>query len=138
MPLASEFSEAEAADWVRSKDAQWDRHGYGPWAVLIAGAFAGWGGFQCERGDPDFALVLSPDRWGSGAEVARTALTRGFESFGFDAVYVALPLSRRPLPALARLGFVQAGAIFHDGVEFRRYRLTRDAWIASRLRAPAT
>ena len=36
MPLPGEFHEA-AARWVRSKDAQWDEHWYGPWAVVVNG-----------------------------------------------------------------------------------------------------
>ena len=42
----------------------WDEHGYGPWAFIINGEFAGWGGLQPEQGEADFALVLHPDFWG--------------------------------------------------------------------------
>lgn len=64
MPLAGEFSEESAAEWVAGKDGQWQRHGYGRWAVLVDGEFAGWGGFQQEENGADFALVLLPERWG--------------------------------------------------------------------------
>jgi hypothetical protein len=67
MPLASTFTEQSASEWVNSKDAQWERHGYGPWAVLVDGRFAGWGGFQHEDSGADYALVLSPAYWGTAA-----------------------------------------------------------------------
>lgn len=130
MPLASEFSEVETAEWVRGKDAQWDRHGYGPWGILLDGVFAGWGGFQYEDDGPDFALVLRPEQWGHGASIARAALARGFDDFGFDSVFIALPFTRRSTRAVARLGFVPDGEVNHDGASFQRYRLTRETWAA--------
>jgi [ribosomal protein S5]-alanine N-acetyltransferase len=48
LPLASSMTDTEVAEWIEGKDAQWNSHGYGPWAVLIDGEFAGWGGFQRE------------------------------------------------------------------------------------------
>ncbi len=133
MPLAKEFDEAETAAWVRRKDAQWAQHGYGPWAVLVGGVFAGWGGFQHETDGPDFALVLRPDQWGKGSCIARAALAEGFEEFGFDFVSVALPFTRRPTRALARLGFAPDGEVLYDDVRFQRYRLSREAWAMARL-----
>jgi hypothetical protein len=41
MPLSSTFDEESAARWVADKDAQWERNGYAPWAVLVNGQFAG-------------------------------------------------------------------------------------------------
>ena len=59
LPLAGErFTVETAQAWVAAKDGQWAEHGYGPWAVLVDGAFAGWGGFQREENGADFALVL--------------------------------------------------------------------------------
>ena len=91
MPLSGTFSMASGADWVHGKDQQWDQHGYGPWAVLINGEFAGWGGFQHEENGADFALVLAPGYWGHGAEITRAALDRGFNQLGLDAVIVYRP-----------------------------------------------
>lgn len=67
MPLAGAWSETSAAAWVQSKDAQWEESGYGPWAILFDGEFAGWGGFQREKNGPDFALVLLPAHWDPAA-----------------------------------------------------------------------
>ncbi|MET3975922.1 GNAT family N-acetyltransferase [Cellulosimicrobium sp. TH-20] len=130
MPLAATFSEEAARRWVREKDAQWRADGYGPWAVLVDGVLAGWGGFQAEDGVPDLALVLRPEHWGRGAEIARTLLGRGFRDLGLTRVTVELPLTRRPERVLARWGFVPDGEAVHGDAVFRRYVLTREVWEA--------
>ena len=128
MPLSGTFSIRSAADWVHGKDQQWETHGYGPWAVLVDGEFAGWGGFQHEENGADFALVLIPGHWGHGAEITRAALDRGFGELGLDEVIIALPQSRNPTRVVARFGFVPDGEVSYDGADFRQYRLTREAW----------
>ena len=95
MPLSGEFTEASAAEWVAAKDAQWERNGYGPWAVLWDGELAGWGGFQREDNGADYALVLRPEHWGHGADITRAALDRGFRDLGLDSVIIALAPSGR-------------------------------------------
>ena len=128
MPLSGTFSEQSTTKWVIAKDAQWEQHGYGPWAVLVNGEFAGWGGFQREENGADFALVLAPAFRGYGADVTRAALARGFEEFGLEAVLIALPFTRSSERTVARLGFQPDGEVSYGGAEFRQYRLTRDDW----------
>ena len=132
MPLAGMFTEESAREWVAAKDGQWERHGYGPWAVLLDGAFAGWGGFQREESGADFALVLAPRHWGHGADVTRAALARGFDQIGLAEVLIALPFSRSPERVVARFGFEPAGRVSYGGATFRQYRLTREKWAAQR------
>ncbi|MBL1404356.1 MAG: hypothetical protein COC00_000090, partial [Rhizobiales bacterium] len=62
--LSNSFSVENCRDFLKEKQKIWDTHGYGPWAFLINGKFAGWGGLQPEHGDADFALVLHPKYWG--------------------------------------------------------------------------
>lgn len=131
LPLSTEFSAATAADWINGKDGQWNAHGYGPWAVLLNGEFAGWGGFQHEENGADFALVLSPEHWGHGAAITGAALDRGFGELGLDEVLIALPRTRNPTRAVARFGFVPDGEVTYGGAVFRQYRLTREAWATS-------
>ena len=130
LPLAGgeAFTAETAADWVAAKDGQWDEHGYGPWAVLIDGEFAGWGGFQAEENGADFALVLRPRFWGQGDGIARRALDLGFRELGLEQVLIALPYSRHPDRVVARYGFVPDGDVTYGGVRFRQYRLTRSTW----------
>lgn len=132
LPLSGgdEVTLESAAAWVAAKDGQWDEHGFGPWAVLVDGELAGWGGFQAEENGADFALVLRPPFWGHGAAITRRALARGFGELGLDEVLIALPYSRNPDRAVARYGFAPAGEVEYGGVRFRQYRLTRAAWSA--------
>jgi RimJ/RimL family protein N-acetyltransferase len=128
MPLSGRFSEESARDWVLAKDGQWQRHGYGPEAVLLDGALAGWGGIQREETGADFALVLLPRNWGHGLAITRAALDRGFGELGLDEVTIALPFTRNPDRIVARLGFEPVGETSLDGARFRQYRLTRRRW----------
>jgi RimJ/RimL family protein N-acetyltransferase len=128
MPLAGTFTTEQTAEWVAAKDAQWEANGYGPWAILVDGSLAGWGGFQDEGHGADFGLVLSPRWWGQGEEIARQLLTRGFVELGLAQVLIALPYSRNPDRVVARLGFVPDGEVTYGTVAFRQYRLTRAAW----------
>ncbi len=132
MPLSNPFTPESAREWVRAKDGQWAEHGYGPFAVLVDGDFAGWGGFQREPNGADFALVLFPRYWGQGAAITREVLERGFTDLGLTDVLIALPHTRSPDRAVARLGFQPDGEVDYGGVVFRLYRLTRQAWTAAR------
>jgi RimJ/RimL family protein N-acetyltransferase len=128
MPLAEQFTEEEAREWIAAKDGRWDEDGYGPWAIYLDGAFAGWGGFQLEANGADYGLVLLPEFWGHGDAITRRALQMGFEDFGLDEVLVALPPSRKPDRVLGRYGFEPDGQVVYYEVAFRQYRLTRDSW----------
>lgn len=96
-----------------------------------ARTYSGWGGFQREENGADFALVLSPDHWGHGAEIASAALEQGFGDLGLGEVIIALPDTRRPDRVMARFGFAPDGDVVYDGASFRQYRLTRHAWLAA-------
>ena len=131
MPLAGVFDEESAAEWVRTKDGQWSRHGFGPWAVRVNGDFAGWGGFQHEENGADFGLVLLAAYWGHGAEITRAALDRGFTRLGLTEVIIALPLTRNPDRVVARFGFTPDGEVTYGHAVFRQYRLTKSAWASA-------
>lgn len=126
LPLAEgTFGPAECTAFVAGKEGLWDEYGYGPWAFLIDGEFAGWGGLQPEDGAPDLALILHPRFWGHGKAVYERVLAEAFGRFGFDAVTVLLPPSRGGAHALARLGFHPDGEVSLWGQRFLRYRLRR-------------
>lgn len=124
MPLAGDNWDAEsAADWAHAKDAQWQENGYGPWAIRIDGAFAGWGGFQQEGDEADLGLVLLPGQWGHGAAIFRELVRRGTE-MRIRNVTIMLPPSRVRLKGLVRLGFEPAGELDYAGQHFLKFRLT--------------
>jgi ribosomal-protein-alanine N-acetyltransferase len=134
MPLAGEpFTITTAAAWVADKDSQWDRNGYGPWAILVDDELAGWGGLQAEPDGADLALVLWPRYWGHGQAIARLLLDRGFGELQLQAVVVALPYTRSPERVMARWGFEPDGDITLGEIPFRRYRLERSRWLDGRV-----
>ncbi|MEV0135785.1 GNAT family N-acetyltransferase [Dactylosporangium sp. NPDC050688] len=125
MPLAvGRFGGEDCVAWVAAKEAMWRERGYGPWAFLVDGVFAGWGGLQPEGDDVDLALVLRPAFWGHGRAVAERVLTEAFGPFGFDEVTVLLPPSRGTAAAVRRLGFRPDGQVEVAGRTFLRFRIS--------------
>lgn len=124
MPLSDgNFGEAECREWVEGKEAQWQEHGYGPWAFMVNGRFAGWGGLQYEGGDADLGLVLHPDYWGLGRTIYDEILRRAFGEMGFESVTILFPPSRTRVKGILRLGFQPDGELELYGERFIRYRL---------------
>jgi RimJ/RimL family protein N-acetyltransferase len=124
MPLSDgNFDEAECREWVEGKEKQWEEYGYGPWAFMIDGKFAGWGGLQYENGDADLGLVLHPDYWGMGKTIYEEMIRRAFGEMGFESVTILLPPARKHVKGIFRLGFQSDGAVEIDSERFIRYRL---------------
>jgi GNAT superfamily N-acetyltransferase len=124
MPLAKgDFGEADCDAFVAAKERLWAEHGYGPWAFVVDGAFAGWGGLQPEGGDADLGLVLQPKYWGLGKVLYDKILEIAFKEMGFASLTVLLPPSRTRVRGLGRLGFEPDGELEVGGERFIRYRL---------------
>ena len=124
MPLSDDhFDDAACAEWIEGKESMWKEYGFGPWAFLVDGKFAGWGGLQPENGEADLGLVLHPDYWGMGKVIYDEILRRAFGEMGFKSVTILLPPTRTRLKAIYRLGFVADGELELQGERFLRYRL---------------
>jgi len=124
MPLAGgDFNESECKKWVESKERQWEINGYGPWAFLIDGKFAGWGGLQLENGDADLALVLSHEYWGFGKTLYREIARRAFDVMGIESITALLPPGRVRVNVMHRLGFQSEDEVRITGTTFVRYRI---------------
>jgi RimJ/RimL family protein N-acetyltransferase len=124
MPLgAPDFDRQKCLEWAAQKDAQWQQHGYGPWAFMIDGHFAGWGGLQYEDGDADLALVLHPDYWGAGKIIYDEIVNYAFSTLKLESITILLPLSRVKIKTILRLGFHPDGEMIFDNICFRRFRL---------------
>ena len=122
MPLATErWTDSAITEWAKGKDAQWQANGYGPWAIRIDGAFAGWGGFQKEGGEADLALVLLPGFWGHGPALVGHFMSRRLE-LGIGPVSILLPPSRTRVKGLARIGFLFDCKVEYDGQRFLKFR----------------
>lgn len=126
MPLSDDnFDEAVCQAWVQGKEQQWEDYGYGPWAFMVDGKFAGWGGLQYENGDADLGLVLHPKYWGMGKTIYKEVIRRAFWEMGFESVTILLPPTRKRIKGIFRLGFQADGEVEIDGKQFMRYRLYR-------------
>ena len=124
MPLLSNaFSKRDYDAFIVSKDLIWQQCGYGPWAILLDGQFAGWGGLQPENGEPDLALVLHPHFWGRGKAIYRLLIDRAFGESKLPSVTVHLPKSRTRLKGLIKLGFIHVGDFNINEETFMRFRL---------------
>lgn len=124
MPLLTGSWDREFAKaFVETKEACWRRDGLGHWAILIDGAYAGWGGFQMEGEDWDFGLVLKPRMFGLGPRIGRKALDFARADARIPEVTFLLPPSRKHLGALARLGAEFVGEVSHAGARFLKFRL---------------
>lgn len=126
MPLlVGDFSEVDCKRFVVAKEQLWNECGYGPWAFVVDGVFAGWGGLQPEQGDVDLALVLHPDFWGIGKKLYQIIINKAFGNMGLNRVTVLLPPTRTRVAGLLRLGFIEDGSVALDGERFIRYRLDK-------------
>lgn len=124
MPLlTSGWDEAAATKFVAMKEACWARDGLGHWAFLADGRYVGWGGFQREGDEWDFGLVLRPDAFGLGRQITKKAIDFAFSDGRIPFVTFLLPLSRKNLGALQRLGARAVGEMEYDGAAFLKYRL---------------
>jgi ribosomal-protein-alanine N-acetyltransferase len=128
LPLArGRFGPTECARFIASKEAMWEEHGYGPWAFMIGGEFAGWGGIQCEGGEADIGLVLHPKHWGAGKVLYHRIVDFAFGDRGFSSVIALLPPSRTRVTGVLKLGFRADGELVIAGERFIRYRLNAPA-----------
>ncbi len=126
MPLlAGGFSPENCRDFLKAKKQLWDEHGYGPWAFLIKGEFAGWGGLQPEHGEADFALVLHPRFWGWGRKIFNKVKDQAFSQMNLNSITILFPPSRTNSKAITRMGFADDGQVTVDGALFTRFSLAK-------------
>lgn len=122
--LTTTFTQDSCEAFLKAKRDLWKRHGFGPWAFLINGQFAGWGGLQPEEGEADFALVLHPDFWGWGLKIFRKIKHQAFEEMGLSSITALLPPERHNKKSIHRLGFIKDNELLIDSTPFVQYRLT--------------
>ena len=124
MPLSdNSFDDEFCKGWIEGKERIWEEHGYGPWAFIVDGKFAGWGGLQPEEGDADLGLVLHPDYWGMGKVIYEEIIRRAFGEMGLESVTILFPPTRTRIKGILRLGFQPDGEVEVGGKKFIRYRL---------------
>lgn len=126
MPLIKGyFDENKCKKFVAAKESLWMEHGYGPWAFIIDGVFAGWGGVQPENGTADLALVLHPDFWGMGRMLYQKIIHFAFNELQLPSVTILFPPTRTRVQGLLKLGFQEEDIVKIDNVSFVRFCLYR-------------
>lgn len=124
MPLLTFQWDHEAVTrFVADKEEAWRCDGLGHWAILCDGRYVGWGGFQKEGDEWDFGLVLKTDAFGLGPTIAKKAMEFARSDDRIPSVTFLVPLSRKHLGALERLGATWVGEIEYGGATFRKFRL---------------
>ena len=124
MPLLTfRWDRQRLAEFVARKEACWQRDGLGHWAFLYDGAYIGWGGFQKEDDEWDFGLVLKPGAFGLGPAITAKALDFARADVRIPYVTFLLPLSRRHLRGLARIGAAYVGEVEYAGSRFLKFSL---------------
>jgi [ribosomal protein S5]-alanine N-acetyltransferase len=126
MPLlAGNFTQSDCDKFLAAKESMWLEHGYGPWAFIVNGQFAGWGGLQPEDGEADLALVLHPKYWGIGKVLYRKFIKTAFDEMGLKSVTVLFPPSRTRIKGFLRLGFKRDCELMVRNKSFIKYKLER-------------
>ena len=124
--LTGEFSTEDCKAFLKSKKDLWDKHGYGPWAFIIDGTFAGSGGLQYEQGEADFALILHPNFWGWGRKIFNKIKAQAFNENNIDSITILFPPNRTNSKAIIKLGFKEDGKLDVNDEIFIRYRLSKE------------
>ncbi|NJO91335.1 MAG: GNAT family N-acetyltransferase [Chloroflexia bacterium] len=124
MPLlTNQFNESICNQFINAKEKLWAEYGYGPWAFIVNGNFAGWGGLQPEKGEADLAIVLHPNYWGIGKVIYDKIMKKAFGEMGLRSVTVLFPPSRTRINGLIRLGFKMDGELEIVNTNFIRFRI---------------
>lgn len=124
---------ADAAVAVASFAAQWDEHGYGPWAVIrrtdarLLG-HAGLRKLPDLGGETEILYLLDRDVWGMGlaTEAAAGARDFGFATIGLRRlVGFAVPQNLASLRVLQKIGMHDEGEVEVFGLLARRCAMMR-------------
>jgi RimJ/RimL family protein N-acetyltransferase len=110
-------SREESDALVAGIEAHFDRHGFGLWAVEIAGVapFAGFAGLSVPRIEAHFTPCveigwrLAAEHWGRGyaTEAARAVLAFGFQSLALEEIVsFTVPANLRSRRVMQKIGMV--------------------------------
>ncbi len=113
--LGGVLTEDRAREWLDRQLAQWERHGFGRFAVSFEGAVVGFAGLS--RFEFDLGLVpgieiawrFAYEHWGRGyaTEAARAVLDDAFGRVGLtEVVAITTPHNERSRRVMDRLGMI--------------------------------
>jgi [ribosomal protein S5]-alanine N-acetyltransferase len=117
--------------------AAWRERRHAPWGVFCDDKLIGHGGlnFVPEFGETEVLWALHPGSWGRGyaTEVARAALTHGFEALGLGLIFaITLPDNQASQAVMRRIGLTYRRRVEYKGFTgIVWFDMTRDAWTRS-------
>lgn len=111
----------------------WQQRRYAPWGLFRDGRLIGHGGlnFVPEFGETEVLWALHPDAWGQGyaTEMARAALTYGFETLGLELIFAITKPDNYPSQAvMKRLGLVYRRDVVYRGTDVVWLDIDRRSW----------
>ena len=118
------WSEEETRQFVSNRMADYERHGWTMWPLLLkeTRAFIGYCGFLRRqygeyKGEIEIGYALTKDSWGMGlaAEAGTRILEYGFEALNFDRVFAsARPENARSIRVMEKMGMRSVGLSLND------------------------
>lgn len=126
--------DTRSARALETFSATWAEHGYGPWAVLLAGDLIGHAGlrFVPEEGVTEVLYLFDPAHHGRGyaTEAARAALDFGFGTLNLDRIVAwAMPANGASLAVMDRAGMTRRpNHVTVFGIEAVQYEMTGAEW----------
>ncbi len=127
-PPLEPFELADGDEWLAADEGQWERFGFGPWAVIErdGGDYLGRVGLRWDEigGRPAIEVLwtISPERHGEGfaSEAAAAALQFAAE---LDAVFaMILPINAASRRVAEKIGMTVDGEVMHAGFEHLLFR----------------
>jgi RimJ/RimL family protein N-acetyltransferase len=113
--------------------AHWERHNFGPWALVNkeTNRMIGWCGLSYldDTGDVEIAYGLTKEHWGKGlaSEAAAAAMKYGFHQLGLDRIVaVVWPENIASLRVLEKLGMTSEPRLYNGEMLF--YSIFREEY----------
>jgi ribosomal-protein-alanine N-acetyltransferase len=129
--------DAEIATQLEHLAGQWERHGFGWWAVRdpASGRFIGRGGLRPltppGAAEAELGYALLPEYWNRGlaTELARVSVAQGFVRLHLaEVVGFTLPSNPGARRVMEKTGLRFERGITHAGAQHGLYRLTVASW----------
>jgi ribosomal-protein-alanine N-acetyltransferase len=129
--------DGELAAHLEHLAAQWDKDGFGWWALRdpASGQFIGRGGLRRVlldgAAEVELGYALLPEHWNRGlaTELARVSVAQGFVRLHLDEVVsYTLPVNLASRRVMEKTGLRFERNIAHAGAQHVLYRLTAAAW----------
>jgi RimJ/RimL family protein N-acetyltransferase len=125
----------KARRYISHHLAHWREHGYGHWAVVIAGEgqLVGWNGLEYlpDTDETEVAYLLSHVARGKGyaTEAARAAVQYGLQTSRLDTIIGLVHEQNLPsIRVLEKCGLSFIDEKIYFGMEMRRYRIERSEY----------